>query len=82
MLASKLYQLIVKTPSGDYQGCFHSPQPEKRLTDALASLNGFLNLTDVTVTQTGEQYPFVIVNMKTIETIILLSEKEGVVEEE
>ena len=76
MTKRKVYLVQVKTKSGDYQGTFYSPFPDRRLSEAIAKLEGYLNLKDVTLTQTGEQYPFVIINKSSVEMIILVEEKE------
>jgi hypothetical protein len=75
MAIRKIYKVKIKTASGDYIGIFHSPFPEKRLSDAISRLDGYVNLKEVTLTQTGEKYPFVIINKNSIEMIILMDEK-------
>jgi hypothetical protein len=76
MSKRKIYEVQVKTKSGDYQGTFYSPFPDKRLSEAVSKLEGYLNLKDVTLIQTGEKYPFVIINKNSVEMIILVEEKE------
>ena len=74
MTDRKLYRLRVQTFSGAYEGTFFSLSPEKRLSDTLAKLEGYLNLKDVVVADSGERYPFVMISTTSIETIILLQE--------
>ena len=74
MIKRKVYLVQVKTKSGDYVGSFNSPFPERRLSEVISRLEGYMNLKDVTLTQTGERYPFVIVNKSAIEMIILMEE--------
>lgn len=74
MSKRKIYKLKIKTPSGDYTGDFYSPHPEKRLSDVISRQEGYLNLKNVTLSQTGEKYPFVIFNKDNIEMIILVEE--------
>lgn len=38
--------------------------PNSRLADFLATLKGFISLTDCTCTRTGERYPYVALNQE------------------
>ncbi len=77
MTDNKIYKVKIKTKSGEYIGTFHSPFPDKRLSEALCRLDSYLNLKDVTQTDTGETYPFVVINKNTIDMIILLEEMDN-----
>jgi hypothetical protein len=70
----KIYRLKIKTCSGAYQGDFFSPSLQKRLPEVINKIEGYLNLKDVVVPETGEKLPFVMINKNSIETIILVKE--------
>ncbi len=71
---SRKYQVRIRTANAEYEGKFHSPYPEKRLSEVLTRMEQFLNLKDAKDIETGETFPFMVINKTSIETIKVVKE--------
>ncbi len=71
---SRKYQIRVRTATAEYEGMFHSPYPERRLSDVLTRMEQFINLKDARDVATGDTFPFMVISKGSIETIKVLEE--------
>jgi len=71
---SRKYQVRIRTTTAEYEGKFHSPYPEKRLTEVLTRMEQFINLKDAKDLETGDTFPFMVINKTSIETIKVVKE--------
>ncbi len=84
MIERRVYEVRVRTDFDEYVGTFFSPIPNRRLSEVINRIDGFLSLKDVTCANSGDKYPFIMLNKASIESIRVLEEKieEEAVEEE
>jgi hypothetical protein len=75
MIERRIYQLRIRTDFEEYIGTFYSPFPNQRLPEVIGRIEGYINLKNVLCTQSGEKFPFIMVNKNRIETIRVLGEK-------
>lgn len=71
---SRRYRVRIRTAHSEYEGLFFSPYPERRLNEALARVEEFLNLKDAKDLVTGEKFPFVVIGKASIETVKIVEE--------
>jgi hypothetical protein len=71
---SRKYLVRIRTAKAEYEGMFFSPYPEKRLSEALTRMEQFINLKDAKDIDSGEAFPFMVINKSSIETIKVVKE--------
>jgi hypothetical protein len=71
---SRKYRIRIRTASAEYEGLFHSPYPDRRLSEVLTRMDSFLNLKDARDVATGETFSFMVISKSTIETIKVIEE--------
>jgi hypothetical protein len=85
MIERRIYEVKVRTDFDEYVGTFFSPSPNRRLSEVINRIEGFLSLKEVTCTNSGEKYPFIMINKASVESIRVLEEnieEEGMEEED
>lgn len=71
----KQYVVRIRTQRGEYEGVLFSPDPTKRLAEALVRMDGFVNLKDARDISSREKFPFMVISKEHIETIKVLDER-------
>jgi len=71
---SRKYLVRIRTASAEYEGMFFSPYPDKRLSEVLNRMEQFINLKDAKDVDSGEAFPFMVINKTSIETIKVVKE--------
>jgi len=71
---SRKYLVRIRTPNAEYEGKFYSPYPDKRLSEVLARMEQFINIKDAKDIDSGEAFPFMVINKASIETIKVVKE--------
>ena len=71
---SRKYLVRIRTTNAEYEGLFFSPFPEKRLSEVLTRMEQFINLKEAKDTDSGESFPFMVINKTSIETIKVVKE--------
>ena len=71
---SRKYLVRIRTASAEYEGMFFSPYPDKRLSEVLTRIDQFINLKDAKDIDSGEAFPFMVINKTSIETIKVVKE--------
>jgi hypothetical protein len=71
---SRKYLVRIRTASAEYEGMFFSPYPDKRLSEVLNRMEQFINLKDAKDIDSGEAFPFMVINKTSIETIKVVKE--------
>jgi len=74
---SRVYNIKVRTTNAYYRGDFYSIYPDRRLSDIINMLEQFVTLKDVENINSGEKFPFILINKNFIESIELLKEPES-----
>jgi len=71
---SRKYLVRIRTATAEYEGKFFSPYPEKRLSEVLTRMEQFINLKEAKDIDSGETFPFMVINKTSIETIKVVKE--------
>lgn len=71
---TRKYLIRVRTTTTEYEGVFHSPYPERRLSDVLTRMEQFINLKDARDLATGDTFAFMVISKASIETIKVVEE--------
>jgi len=71
---SRKYLVRIRTATAEYEGKFFSPYPEKRLSEVLTRMEQFINLKEAKDIDSGEAFPFMVINKTSIETIKVVKE--------
>jgi len=71
---SRKYRVRIRTAHAEYEGTFFSPYPERRLSEVVTKLEQFLNLKEARDVESGETFPFMVINKNSIETIKIVEE--------
>jgi hypothetical protein len=69
----------IETEGTVYVGRLFVPETKKRLSDVLCDDRPFLNLTDVTINDSGFIEPFVALNKSFVKSVRVMQEDESVV---
>ncbi|MHB8836655.1 MAG: hypothetical protein ACYC9Y_13270 [Candidatus Methylomirabilia bacterium] len=71
---SRKYLVRIRTANAEYEGTFHSPYPDKRLSDVLTRMEQFINLKEAKDIVSGDTFPFMVISKTSIETIKVVKE--------
>ena len=71
---SRKYLVRIRTATGEYEGLFFSPYPERRLSEVLTRMEQFINLKEAKDITTGDIFPFMVISKTSIETIKVIKE--------
>ena len=71
---SRKYLVRIRTANAEYEGLFFSPYPDKRLSEVLTRMEQFINLKDAKDIDSGDAFPFMVINKTSIETIKVVEE--------
>lgn len=71
---SRKYRVRIRTATGEYEGLFFSPYPERRLSEVLTRMEQFINLKEARDVVSSERFPFMVISKGSIETIKVVEE--------